>query len=111
MKIILVIAIAAGSMLSGQTLQQTEAGRTVYQARCSSCHAPDLGGNEAPQLSGSNFMSSWGNRTARELITHIHVSMPPANQPSRCNRAPAFQQGLLPEEAPLDREASPSLAK
>ena len=78
MKTILVLTIAAGVM-PAQTLQQSEAGRTVYQARCSSCHAPDLGGNEAPQLSGSNFMSSWGNRTARELITYIQASMPPGN--------------------------------
>jgi alcohol dehydrogenase (cytochrome c) len=77
MKNLLALTIAAGAALSGQTMQQAEAGRTVYQARCSSCHAPDLGGNEAPQLSGSNFMSSWGNRTARELITYIQASMPP----------------------------------
>ena len=79
MKIILALMITAGCVLTGQTLQQSEAGRTVYQTRCSSCHAPDLGGNEAPQLSGSNFMSSWGNRTARELVTYIQASMPPGN--------------------------------
>jgi len=79
MKNILALTIAAGGLLFGQTLQQAEAGRAVYQARCSSCHAPDLGGNEAPQLSGSNFMSSWGNRSARELITYIQASMPPGN--------------------------------
>src|SRR5580700_8889304 len=79
MKIILALAIAGAGALSSQTLPQAEAGRTIYQARCSSCHAPDLGGNEAPQLSGSNFMSSWGNRTARELVTYIQASMPPGN--------------------------------
>src|SRR5580700_7328271 len=77
MKTIVVLTIAVGGALFGQTLQQAEAGRTVYQARCSSCHAPDLGGNEAPQLSGSNFMSSWAARTARELVTYIQASMPP----------------------------------
>ena len=78
MKTISLLYIAAAA-LCGQTLQQAEAGRTVYQGRCSSCHAPDLGGNEAPQLSGSNFMSSWGNRTARELVTYIQSSMPPGS--------------------------------
>src|ERR1700676_607236 len=78
MKTILALAIAAGVM-SGQTLQQSEAGRTVYQARCSNCHAPDLGGNEAPQLSGSNFMSSWSNRTARALVGYIQARMPPGD--------------------------------
>ena len=86
MKIILALAIAGAGAVSGQTLQQAEAGRTVYQARCSSCHAPDLGGNEAPQLSGPNFMSSWGVRTAHELIAYIQASMPPG-KPSRQSRA------------------------
>ena len=65
--------------LWAQTLQQAEAGRTLYQSRCATCHAPDLGGNEAPQLAGSNFMAAWGTRSARELITLIQASMPPAN--------------------------------
>ncbi len=79
MKIFLTIALAAGTGLFAQTLQQAEAGRTLYQARCSSCHAPDMGGSEGPQLSGSNFMSAWGARTARDLTSYIQSSMPPAN--------------------------------
>ena len=63
----------------GQTMPQAEAGRTVYQARCSGCHAQDLGGNEAPQLAGSNFIAAWGSRTAHELVAYIQTSMPPGN--------------------------------
>ena len=69
----------AGAFLQGQTQQQAEAGRATYQARCSTCHAVDLGGSEAPQLAGSNFQSRWGTRAARELVTYIQEAMPPGN--------------------------------
>ncbi|HLI84906.1 MAG TPA: PQQ-binding-like beta-propeller repeat protein [Bryobacteraceae bacterium] len=60
-----------------QTTQQAEAGRAAYQAECAGCHAVDLGGNEGPQLAGSNFVAAWGTRTARELVSYIQTSMPP----------------------------------
>ena len=72
------LVVATGA-LSGQTLQQAEAGRATYQARCAGCHAADLGGNEGPQLAGSNFLAAWGSRTARELVTVIQTTMPPGN--------------------------------
>ncbi len=77
--VICVFAIAASGVLSAQTTQQAEAGRAAYQARCSGCHGTDLGGNEGPQLAGSNFIAGWGTRTAQELVTYIQKSMPPAS--------------------------------
>jgi len=65
--------------MQAQSTQQAEAGRALFQARCSSCHATDLGGGEGPQLAGSNFIASWGARTARELIGTIRTTMPPGN--------------------------------
>ncbi len=76
---VLACSIMTWTAASGQTMQQAEAGRSVYQARCSGCHAPDLGGNEAPQLAGSNFITAWGSRTAHELTAYIQSSMPPGN--------------------------------
>ena len=72
------LTIAANVVLA-QTTQQAEAGRALFQARCASCHATDLGGGEGPQLAGSNFIVGWGTRTPRELVTTIRTSMPPAN--------------------------------
>jgi alcohol dehydrogenase (cytochrome c) len=72
------VTLAAGT-LWGQTIQQAEAGRAAYQAECSGCHATDLGGNEGPQLAGTNFRTAWGTRTARELIGYIQTSMPPGD--------------------------------
>ena len=76
---LVITAAALTGVLHAQTMQQAEAGRALYQARCSGCHAPDLGGSEAPQLAGSNFITAWGTRTARELVAYIQVSMPPGN--------------------------------
>src|SRR6266566_2066194 len=67
---------AIGALLA-QTMQQAELGRIAYQAKCSNCHATDMGGNEAPQLAGSNFMAAWGTRTTEELVKYIQTAMPP----------------------------------
>src|SRR6266851_3379791 len=71
--------LAANGALVAQTMQQAELGRNAYQARCSSCHATDMGGSEAPQLAGSNFMAAWGARTTSELVHYIQTTMPPGN--------------------------------
>src|SRR5205814_9265411 len=60
------------------TAAQAAAGRAAYQANCSSCHLPDLGGrNEAPALAGVNFMSTWGSRSTRDLFDYMSATMPP----------------------------------
>src|SRR5947209_14680944 len=60
------------------TAAQVAAGRTAYTANCSSCHLPNLqGSGDAPQLWGTGFMSSWGDRTAGELVSFISTAMPP----------------------------------
>src|SRR3954462_14604222 len=85
----LAFLLAAGTaVLTAQsagpfTAAQSAAGRTAYQANCSGCHRPDLGGSgEALQLAGSNFMSVWGGRSAGQLVTYIQSSMPPTNRGS-----------------------------
>src|SRR5262245_33841091 len=83
-----VFAAALGIVVTGQqpaatavfTLEQAAAGRAAYTANCSGCHRPDLGGlNEAPQLAGGNFMSTWRERTMATLVTRIDETMPPGN--------------------------------
>jgi len=60
------------------TVEQATAGRAAYQARCASCHLPDLGGrNEAPPLAGVNFQTAWRARPAAELQDYILKTMPP----------------------------------
>ena len=76
---VIVAMVAAVDALHAQTTQQAEAGRALFQTRCSSCHATDLGGGEGPPLAGANFIAGWGTRAARELINTIRTTMPPAN--------------------------------
>ena len=77
--IVLALSLAASATLFAQTTQQADAGRTLFQTRCASCHAQDLAGGEAPQLSGSSFMAAWGTRAASELVSTIQTTMPPGN--------------------------------
>src|SRR5882762_5944878 len=82
---VIAIAASAVALIAGQqtstpvfTAAQAATGRAAYQANCSSCHLPDLGGrNEAPPLAGANFMSTWGSRSTRDLFTYMSTTMPP----------------------------------
>ncbi len=74
---------AQQSPVSTFTSAQATAGRAVYDSTCASCHMPNLEGRgEAPQLAGSEFMTLWSTRTARDLIAFVKGSMPPLNSGS-----------------------------
>jgi mono/diheme cytochrome c family protein len=61
------------------TAAQVAAGRTSYQVNCIGCHMADLRGeNEARPLTGSDFMNTWRDRTAQQLIILTQATMPPA---------------------------------
>jgi alcohol dehydrogenase (cytochrome c) len=62
------------------TATQTANGRAIYQANCSGCHGADLAGlNSASALAGGLFMSSWGDRTTKDLVAFLEGAMPPGN--------------------------------
>lgn len=79
------VAVLGGAVLAGSALAQgprsgdaqVEAGHALYNARCASCHAADLGGHEGPQLAGANFQAQWGARTPALLTVYIKSRMPP----------------------------------
>ena len=85
--LIVIAVIVVGAMsASGQqaaksnsyAAEQSSAGRAAYLANCAACHMPDLkGSNEALPLAGASFMSTWRNRTTRDLFDRISTSMPP----------------------------------
>jgi alcohol dehydrogenase (cytochrome c) len=78
----------AVALVSGQqppaavyTAEQAAAGRAAYQTSCAGCHMADLGGrNEAPQLAGNNFTSTWRSRTTRDLLEFTQSTMPPSGE-------------------------------
>src|SRR6185437_11895791 len=91
------------------TADQAAAGAQVYAQSCAMCHQANLSGqNNAPQLAGSLFMGSWGNRTAGDLLAFIAGAMPPDNPSTLSEQAyvsiTAFilqSNGARPGAAPL----------
>ena len=62
------------------TKEQEKRGETLYAQHCSSCHGPDLLGNdEAAPLSGSAFLSNWDGLSVGDLAERVRISMPPNN--------------------------------
>ena len=112
----LVLGIA---LVSGQppaavyTAEQATAGRAAYQTSCAGCHMADLGGrNEAPQLAGNNFLSTWRTRSTRDLLEFTQSTMPPTGESLpveqyvniisyilQSNGAPAGNQAFTPATA------------
>lgn len=75
------LLFVAALACSAQTANQAASGLAAYLANCSSCHLPDLSGrNEAPQLSGGNFLRAWGGKSAGALAAYIQETMPPGNR-------------------------------
>src|SRR6185369_2682595 len=62
------------------TKEQAKRGEGVYAQFCSSCHGPDLSGNdEAAPLMGAAFLANWDGLTIGDLAERVRVSMPPNN--------------------------------
>jgi len=62
------------------TKDQAKRGEALYVQNCSSCHGPDLSGNdEAAALAGPVFLSSWDGLSVGDLANRVRVSMPPNN--------------------------------
>jgi len=62
------------------TKDQAKRGETLYAQNCSSCHGPDLLGNdEAAPLTGSAFLSNWDGLSVGDLSERVRISMPPNN--------------------------------
>jgi mono/diheme cytochrome c family protein len=67
------------------TADQAAAGKVVFDAKCASCHGPDLaGGGEAPALAGASFIGEWAGQAVGDLATRLHTTMP-ANDPGSLN--------------------------
>ncbi|MBI4475704.1 MAG: cytochrome c [Acidobacteria bacterium] len=66
--------------------EQQKRGDAVYAAECASCHGATLeGGEMAPPLAGSAFMSNWQGLTVGDLFERIRISMPDGN-PGKLSR-------------------------
>ena len=62
------------------TKEQAKRGEAAYAQNCSSCHGPDLTGNdEAAPLAGPAFLANWDGLSVGDLSDRVRVSMPPNN--------------------------------
>jgi cytochrome c5 len=56
---------------------QAGRGETTYKQLCARCHMETLaGGDEAGELTGSAFMSSWSGQSLADLHDRIRTTMP-----------------------------------
>lgn len=63
------------------TTAQAAAGKTVFEAKCVTCHGEELMGQEmAPPLTGPSFLGNWNGLSLGDLAVRIHTTMP-ANDP------------------------------
>lgn len=108
-------ADAAKTIWSGVfTDEQARRGKALYTQYCQSCHGPDLGGGEmAPPLTGSIFLTNWDGQTVGDLEERVRVTMPQGDEGSlsrqqvvdilsaifAANQAPAGQTELSHEVA------------
>jgi mono/diheme cytochrome c family protein len=61
---------------------QAARGRTLYRAKCATCHGDALEGKTAPPLAGSAFLGVWEARPLSELASKIRNTMP-ADDPGK----------------------------
>ena len=100
------------------TDDQAKRGRDLYNKWCQSCHGAELSGGEmAPPLAGSLFLTNWDSQTVGDLEERVRITMPQGDEGSlsrqavvdvlsaifAANQAPAGQ-AELPKELPMLKE-------
>jgi quinoprotein glucose dehydrogenase len=77
---VLVVSMAAGPRSAGDgvyTKEQANRGETIYRTECARCHGENLlGGDEAPEVVGDDFMAKWNGKTVGGLYQLILKTMP-----------------------------------
>jgi quinoprotein glucose dehydrogenase len=67
----------AGSVKDGVfTKQQADRGKAIYAEQCAKCHGETLGGGDAPDLAGSEFVGRWKGNNVGAIFDLIHKTMP-----------------------------------
>ena len=57
--------------------EQAARGQAKYAQACSNCHQADLSGSDqAPALSGGDFIDRWNDQSVVDLADRIRTSMP-----------------------------------
>ena len=65
------------------TDSQAARGEAAYRQYCASCHGQRLdGGDRAPSLVGTDFISDWEFMSVGDIVDEMQISMP-ANRPGQ----------------------------
>jgi mono/diheme cytochrome c family protein len=68
------------------TDEQSKRGEALYQSNCASCHGASMeGGEQAPPLTGGEFLSNWDGLTVGDIFDRMRTTMP-ANKPGKLSR-------------------------
>jgi mono/diheme cytochrome c family protein len=91
------------------TLEQANAGETLYKLNCQACHGNRLSnGQFGTPLVGSAFRKIWKGKSLGELLQHTWEKMPPDNMMSLTREQVTnlvafifFRNDLKPGETPM----------
>ena len=102
----LVLGLTPGFVDRG-TAQPTS-GAAAYREVCAECHGAQLeGGAHAPALTGTGFLSVWGNRSAEDLFEYLRAEMPPGRARQLSDETYRLIAALLREPHPAVLAAAP----
>jgi len=69
------------------SVDQAKRGQSRYNEKCAACHGSALeGGESAPPLTGTEFLSTWSGLSVGELFDRTRATMPQDN-PGTLSRA------------------------
>jgi mono/diheme cytochrome c family protein len=73
----LALLASAASVRDGvYTKQQADRGQAIYGEQCARCHGETLGGGDAPELVGADFVGRWKGNTVGAVFELIRKTMP-----------------------------------
>jgi S-disulfanyl-L-cysteine oxidoreductase SoxD len=74
----LAMAAAPRSVREGvYTKEQANRGQATYRTECARCHGENLlGGDDAPELAGADFLQKWNGNPVGRLFDLIRKTMP-----------------------------------
>lgn len=70
------LAFAASVRDGVYTKQQADRGKALYGEQCAKCHGETLGGGDAPELVGADFISRWKGNNVGAIFGLISKTMP-----------------------------------
>jgi mono/diheme cytochrome c family protein len=72
------------------TDEQATRGRALYNKWCQSCHGAELSGGEmAPALAGSLFITNWDGQSVGDLEERVRITMPQGDEGALSRQAVA----------------------